>query len=102
MMLKNGLKKHLIFIAFFKILEIEPLTKVWSILVTEKQLNPIRTRKNFLINGPRGDRIDRTHSNVYNSRITKDKISVFAPREAQFFDKKSKLFDIIFATLIFN
>ena len=64
--------------------------------------NPIRTRKFFLINGPGGDRFNTTHSNVNNSEITKDKKSVFAPREAQFSDKKSKLFVIIFATLIFN
>ena len=65
-------------------------------------LNPIRTRRNFLINGPGRDRFDTTYSNVNNSRITKDKKSVFAPREAQFSDIKSKLFVIIFATLIFN
>ena len=39
---------------------------------------------------------------VNNSRITKDKKSVFAPLEAQFSDKKSELFVIIFKTLIFN
>ena len=70
------------------------------VLLCEIYLNPIQTRQNFLINGPGGDRFDTTHSNVYNSQITKDKTSVFAPREAQFFDKKSKLFDIVFATLI--
>ena len=64
--------------------------------------NPIWTRQNFLINGPGGERFDTTHSNVNNSRITYDKKSVFAPREAQFSDKKSKLFVIIFATLTFN
>ena len=63
---------------------------------------PIRTKQNFLINGPGGDRFDTTSSNVNNSRITKDKISIFAPREAQFSGKQSELFVIIFATLIFN
>ena len=52
--------------------------------------NPIRTRQNFSINGPGGDRFDTTNSNVNNSRTTNDKKSVFAPREAQFSDKKSK------------
>ena len=65
-------------------------------------VNPIRTRQNFLINGPKGGRFDTTLSNVNNSRITKDKKSVFALREAQFIDKKSKLFDIIFAIMIFD
>ena len=65
-------------------------------------VNPIRTRQNFSINGPRGDRFDTTNSNVNNSRTTNDKKSVFAPRETQFSDKKSKLFVIVFATLIFN
>ena len=62
------------------------------------RFNPNWTRQNFLINGPGGDRFDTTNSNVNNSRITKDKKSVFASREAQFSDKKSKLFDIILAT----
>ena len=68
----------------------------------EVGFNPIRTRQNFLINGPAGDRFDTTHLNVNNSQITYDKKSIFAPREAQFSDKKSKLFVIIFATLTFN
>ena len=58
--------------------------------------------KFFLLMAQGGDRFDRTHSNVNNSRITKDKKFAFAPREAQFSDKKSPLFVIIFATLIFN
>ena len=66
------------------------------------RFNPIRTRQNFLIKGPGGDRFDTTNSNVYNSRTTKDKKSVFASREAQFSDKKSKLFVLMFVTLIFN
>ena len=74
----------------------------WRIDLSCYFFNPIRTRQNFLINGSGGDRFDTTHSNINNSRITKDKKSVFAPREAQFFDTKSKLFDIIFATLIFH
>ena len=49
-----------------------------------------------------GDRFDSTNSKVNNSQITKDKKAVFAPREAQFSDKKSKKFVIIFAILIFN
>ena len=65
-------------------------------------INLIRTRQNFLINGLGGDRFDTTNSNVNNSRITKDKKSVFAPREAQFSDKKSKLHVTVFATLVFN
>ena len=65
-------------------------------------LNPIRTRQNFLINGPGGDRFDTRNSNFNNFRTTKDKKSVFASREAQFSDEKSKLFDIMFVTLIFN
>ena len=57
-------------------------------------INPIRNREKFLINGPGGDRFDATHSNVNNSRITKDKKSAFALQEAQFCDKKSKLFSL--------
>ena len=49
-----------------------------------------------------GDRIDATNLNVNYSRTTKDKKSVFASQEAQFSDKKSKLFVIMFSTLIFN
>ena len=41
-----------------------------------------------------GNRFDTTHLNVNNSRITKDKKSVFAGREAQFSDIKSELFVI--------
>ena len=63
----------------------------------------IRTWQNFLINGPLGgDRFDTLLSNVNNSRTTKDKKSVLARREAQFSDKKSKLYVIVFPTLIFN
>ena len=64
--------------------------------------NPIWTRKKNLINGPRVDRFDTTQSNVINSQITKEKKSVFAPREVQFFEKIPKFFVIILATLIFN
>ena len=63
---------------------------------------PNSDQAEFLINGPGGDRFDTTHSTVNNSGITKNKKTVFAPREAQFSDKKSKLFVIAFATLIFN
>ena len=73
-----------------------------TICTLKVYLNPIRTRQNFLINGPGGDPFDTTNSNVNNSQTTKDKKTVFASREAQFSDKKSKLFVIMFATLIFN
>ena len=55
-----------------------------------------------MINVPEGDRFDTTHFNANTSQITKDKKSAFAPREAQFSDKKFKLFVIIFEALMFN
>ena len=64
-------------------------------------LFPIRTRQNFLINGPGG--IDSTQhiQTLITPELQKIK-NIFATREAQFFDKKFKLFDIMLATLIFN
>ena len=56
----------------------------------------------FLLMAQGGGRFDTTHSHVNNSRITKHKKSVFASQKAQFSDIKSKLFVIIFATLIFD
>ena len=67
-----------------------------------ESINPIWTRQNFLINGPGGIHSTQHIQTFNNSRITRDKKSVFAPREAQFSDNKSKLFVIIFATLIFK
>ena len=63
--------------------------------------NPIRTRQNFWINGPwgGGGKFDTIHSDVNNSRITKDKKSVFAPREAKFSEKKSKLLSLYICNL---
>ena len=71
-------------------------------LPSDNRINPVRTRQFFLIYGPEGDQFDTLDLNVNNSRITKDTKSVFAPREAQFSDKKSKLYVIVFAPLNFN
>ena len=80
---------------FFNNSKLASLESSWGV-------NPVWTRQIFLINGPVEDRFDTSHSNVNNSRITKDRKSIFDPREAEFSDKKSKLFVIVFATLIFN
>ena len=49
--------------------------------------NPVRTRQNFLINGSGVDRFDTTHSNVNNSRITKDKIPFLLHEKLNFLTK---------------